>query len=91
MRETIGTRELQEIIDKINLQTLKTYLNNYRFNKFRATYSTGNKARYYVTRDFLNVLYTLLLSRRKEEAAYNLDAHFKNLKCLPWEDFICKT
>lgn len=88
MKETIGTRELQEIIKVLSLDTVRIYLNNYRFNKHRATPSSGSKARYNLTQDFLNVFYTMLLERKREEAAKNLNDHFKNLEWLDWEEYV---
>lgn len=88
MRETIGTRELQEIIKVLHIDTIKIYLNNYRFSKYRATPSSGHRARYYLTQDFLNVFYTMLLERKREKAANNLNDHFKNLEWLEWEEYV---
>ena len=88
MRETIGIRELQDIIKVMHLETLRLYLNNYRFTKFRATQHSGLRSKYYLSRGFLNVLYTMFLERKREKAAKNLNDHFKNLEWLDWEEYV---
>lgn len=88
METTIGTREIHEIIKVLSLDTVRIYLNNYRFNKHRATPSSGSKARYYLSKNFLNVLYTMFLERGKEKAAKNLNNHFKDLEWLEWEEYV---
>lgn len=89
----ISVRELQEIMQDIYIDTVKLYLCNYRFNKYRLTHFTGNNARYMLRSDFLSLFYTYLLVRNKYNAAENLKKHFKiyKIKCLEWEDFICKS
>jgi hypothetical protein len=88
METTIGTRELFEIIKVLHIDTIRIYLNNYRFSKHRATPSSGHRARYYLTQNFLNVFYTMLLARGKEKAAKNLKDHFKDLEWLEWEEYV---
>lgn len=89
--KTINTRELLDILQDIYCTTLINYLNNFRFTKYRATYTTGINANYYLVSDFLNILYTLLLVKKKEKAAENLKNKFNFVKRIEWEDFICKT
>lgn len=91
MIETIGLKELHEIIGCLHIGTIKIYLQNYRFNKFRMTYSTGHKARYKLDTEFLNLFYTYLLNRNRVKAANRLAEHFKDfdLTVIDWEDFIC--
>jgi DNA-binding CsgD family transcriptional regulator len=89
--ETIKTKEILDILQDINCTTLIRYLNNFRFTKFRATYTTGVKSKYYLVSDFLNILYTLLLAKKKEKAAENLKNKFNFVNRIEWEDFICKT
>jgi hypothetical protein len=88
--ETIGTRELIKLLDGIYKDTLMVYLSNYKFNKFRATPDIGINSRYFLNRDFLNLLYTTLFNKNKIKAADNLEKHFKdfNIEALPWEEFI---
>ena len=91
--QTISTHNLHNILQDISLNTLMLYLNNYRFTKYRATYMTGANARYYVCSDFLRTLFTYLLAKNREEAAFNLQSHFSEFKIKPiaWEEFICKS
>ena len=89
----IGLRELQEILQDIYIDTIRIYLCNYRFNKYRITTTVGYNSRYMLTSEFLSLLYTYLLRRNKYKAAENLKKHFKiyKIECLEWEDFICKS
>ena len=89
--ETISVKELQKILSNIHISTLIIYLSHCRFAKYKSTPFSGAKARYYLNNDFLDLLYTLLLNRRRYEAAENLQNHFKDVKCLDWGDFICKS
>ena len=89
--ETISVKQLHQILKDIHIATLTLYLNTFRFLKHRSTFFQGVKARYYLTKEFLDLLYTLLLNRRKYEAAENLQNHFKDVECLEWEVFICKS
>lgn len=89
--KTISAKQLHQILKDIHISTLTLYLCHYRFLKHRSTFFQGARARYYLTKEFLDLLYTLLLNRRKYEAAENLQNHFKDVECLDWEDFICKS
>ncbi len=89
--ETISVKQLHQILKDIHISTLKIYLSHYRFLKHRSTFYYGARARYYLTKEFLDLLYTHLINRRKYEAAENLQNHFKDVEPLAWEDFICKS
>lgn len=91
--ETIGTRRLSKIVKDLNLETLILYLNNYRFSKFRTTYTTGAQARYIVNSEFLRTLYTLFLLKNRDIAAENLKEHFNKFKirAIDWEKFVCES
>ena len=91
--ETIGTRRLCKILQVINLKTLILYLNNYRFCKFRTTYTTGAQARYLLNSEFLKTLYTLLLIKNRDTEAANLKDTFKiyKIRAIKWEDFVCES
>jgi hypothetical protein len=88
--QTISTHELHNILKDISLNTLMLYLNNYRFTKYRATYMSGANARYYVCADFLRNLFTFLIAKNKDDAAFNLQSHFSEFKIKPidWEEFV---
>lgn len=89
--ETISAKQLHHILKDIHMSTLILYLCHYRFLKHKSTFFQGVKAKYYLTKEFLDLLYTYLLNRRKHEAAENLKNHFKDVECLDWEVFICKS
>ena len=89
--KTISAKQLHQILKDIHLSTLILYLHHYRFLVHRSTFFQGAKARYYLTKDFLDMLYTFLINRKKYEAADNLQNHFKDVECLEWEDFLCKS
>ena len=91
MQETISVRELSDIIKVLNNDTIRIYLQSYRFNKFRTTYSNGSKAKFKLSTEFLNMFYTYLLNRNRVKASQNLAEHFKefDLTVMDWEEFIC--
>jgi hypothetical protein len=90
---TISTYDLHDILKEISLPTLILYLNNYRFAKHRVTYMTGANARYYISAEFLRILFTYLIAKNRDDAAFNLQSHFKKYKIRPidWEEFICES
>lgn len=91
--KTISTIELIKTLDSLSASTVLIYLNNFRFSKFRKTYTTGKKARYELSNEFLNTLYSYLIYKNREDAAQQFRSYFKDfkLKVMCWEDFICKT
>lgn len=91
--QTISTHELHNILKDISLETLILYLNNYRFTKHRFKYMHGANARFYLSSEFLRTLFTYLLTKNRDDAAFNLQAHFKKFKIRPidWEEFICES
>ena len=92
--ETISVKELAEITKTIHDRTLEMYLDNFRFNKYRVMpMSCGINARYFLTRDFLNTLYTLLWIRNRVKEAEKLKRHFSlyNIKAIEWEDYVCES
>ena len=91
--QTISTHSLHEIVKDISLDTLILYLNNFRFAKYRATFMAGSNARYYLNSEFLRTLFTFLIAKNRDEAAFNLQSHFKKYKIRPidWEEFICES
>ena len=91
--QTISTHNLQKILKEISLPTLILYLNNYRFSKHRATYMAGANARYYISAKFLRILFTYLIAKHRDDAAFNLQTHFDKYKIKPidWEEFICES
>jgi hypothetical protein len=91
MIKTVETRQIQAILKDIHIETLIKFLNNYRFVKFRTTPNSGRNARYVLSTDFLNTLYTLLYSRKKIKAAENLKNEYKTIKLIDWEEFICES
>ena len=91
--ETISIKEMADILKSIHIRTLEMYLNNYRFNKYRVMpMSCGINARFFISRDFLNTLYTLLWIRNRVKEAEKLKKHFSlyNIKAIEWEDFVCE-
>ena len=92
--ETTSVKELSKIITSMNIQTLYVYMSNYKFNKFKVNkLSTGINARYFLTRDLLNTLYTLLWIRNRVKEAEKLKRHFSlyNIKAIEWEDYVCES
>lgn len=92
--ETTSVKELSKIITSMNIQTLYVYMSNYKFNKFKVNkLSTGINARYFLTRDLLNTLYTLLCIRNRVKEAEKLKKHFSlyNIKAIEWEDYVCES
>ena len=92
--ETTSVKELSKIITSTNIQTLYVYMSNYKFNKFKVNkLSTGINARYFLTRDLLNTLYTLLWIRNRVKEAEKLKKHFSlyNIKAIEWEDYVCES
>lgn len=90
--KTISIKELSEIITSIHIRTLEMYLDNYRFNKFRVMpMSCGINARFFLSKDFLNTLYTLLWIRNRVKEAEKLKKHFSlyDIKAIEWEDLVC--
>ena len=78
----------------MNIQTLLVYLTNYRFNKFRVNpLSTGINARFIVSKEFLDTIYTLLWIRNRYKEAEKLKSAFAPIQVKPieWEAFVCET
>lgn len=90
--DTISTKKLSEKMNGLSLYTLVLYLHNFRFNKFRTTFSAGAVARYLLNQEFLCTLYTLLKLKRKDTAANNLKKHFQDYKIFAYdlEEFVCE-
>lgn len=92
--ETISIKEMADIIKSIHIRTLEMYLNNYRFNKYRVMpMSCGINARFFISRDFLNKLYTLLWIRNRVKEAEKLKKHFSlyDIKAIEREDYVCES
>lgn len=93
LNKTISTIELIKTIDSLSASTVLIYLNNFRFSKFRKTYTTGKNAIYELSNEFLNTLYSYLIYKNREDAAQQFRNYFKNfdLNLMSWEDFVCKS
>lgn len=87
--ETITTLELAKITG-LYKYTLRNYLGNYRFNKYRLTNRDGLYSLYEISYDFLNTLYNFFLLRVKHKPADKLQKHFKdfNFKVMNYEEFL---
>lgn len=91
--ETTSVKELSKIITSMNIQTLYVYMSNYKFNKFKVNkLSTGINARFFLTRDLLNTLYTLLWMRNRVKAAEKLKKYFEeyDVEAIEYEVFVCE-
>ena len=93
--ETISTRSIHDIIKAyVSFSTVILYLNNYRFSQYLVTYKSGVNAHYILCNGFLNKLFTYLLARHQDKAAFKLQEHFKDkykIKPIEWEEFICES
>ena len=90
LNKTISIKELAEIINTMARSTLQIYLSNYKFNKFRATRVEVPNARYHISREFLNTLYTLFWHRNRIKEGEKLKKHFKeyDIEIIPFEEFV---
>jgi hypothetical protein len=89
--KTISVEELIEVIKTLHKTTVIMYLDNFRFNKYRATTINGLKASYLLNNDFLNNFYTYLVNKNRLEEAIRLQRHFRNtfnIHTLENKDFI---
>ena len=90
METTISIKELSEIITTMSVYTLKIYLSNYKFNKFKTTNTDGIHSRYLICEDFLSTLYTYFWYKNRIKEAEKLKRFFKTyrIKCLEFEEFV---